>query len=145
MALDNLSPLEGIAAFELLPAIHGSYFDTDHLLVAVLRLEVTHALRLLDPWVPDDGVHEVVADDVQVWAAVLGDGRGILLDRLVDAIDFASDGHRWVCLLVFRGVEDFVDVGGAAEAVDCYFRDILYHISLIRPISRLLDGCLPGS
>lgn len=63
--------LPHLALLQLLPAIYGSDLDTDHVLVAVVRREVTHRLRLLDPRIPGDGVLDVVANDVKARLAVL--------------------------------------------------------------------------
>jgi hypothetical protein len=48
-----------------------------------------------------------------------------LWDRLVDAIDFASELERVVLLLVCTRVEDLVDVLGARQAGDGDLGDVL--------------------
>ena len=88
---------------------------THHLLIPLLRLKVAHRFRLLNPRVPDNGVFEVVAHDVQRGLAVLDDGGGVLLDGGVDAVDFAGDREVWGALLGLLGVEEFVDVRGAVS------------------------------
>ena len=53
------------------------------------------------------------------------DGGGVLLDGVVHAVDFAGDAEVGRGLLMGGGVEDFVDVGSAAQAGDCGFGDVL--------------------
>lgn len=48
-----------------------------------------------------------------------------MFDGFVDAIDFSRDGEIGRGLLVFGGVEDFVNVGDAAEAGDLGFGNVL--------------------
>ena len=56
------------------------------MLVVVIGREVAHGLCLLDPGVPDDGVLEVVAHNIEAGLAVLDDGGGVLRD--VGILDF---------------------------------------------------------
>ena len=91
MALHNHATLKRLTRLQLLPPINRTDLHTNHVLVSVLRLEVTHALRLLDPGIPDDAVFKIVADDVQARLAVLEDRCRGLLDRLVDAVSFAGN------------------------------------------------------
>ena len=77
-------PIEGLY-------IHGAHLDAHHILVPVVWLKVRHALRLLNPRIPHHGVFQAIADDIEAWLAVADDGRRVLLDRLVDAVGFASD------------------------------------------------------
>ncbi len=56
MTLDNHAALESLASLQLRPAGHRAYFHTDHLLVPIFRLEVTHRLRLLDPRIPHNTI-----------------------------------------------------------------------------------------
>lgn len=93
MALNNHAALERVTRVQLLPPIDRTHFHTHHVLVPVLRLEVSHAFCLLDPRVPDYGVDQVVADHIESWLAVLQDRGGVLLDGGVDAICLAGDGE----------------------------------------------------
>lgn len=74
--LHDLSTLPSLTTIKLDPVIHGTNLNAEHFLVAVLWLKVTHTLGLLNPWVPDDGVCEVVTDDVESWFSALEDGSG---------------------------------------------------------------------
>ena len=125
VALHNHTTLESLARLQLLPTIHRTNLYADHVLVPVLWLKVTHSLCLLDPGIPHHAVLEIVADDDKAWLAILEDRCCRLLNGLVDAVGLAGDCERGIRLLVLAGVEDFVDVGGAAEAVDGDFVDVL--------------------
>jgi hypothetical protein len=125
MALRDHATLKCLSSLKLLPSIDSANLNTDEPLVRVLRPEVGGGLCLLDPWVPHNGVFEVVADDVEERLAVLQHGSGVLLDRSVDTIGLAGDGDGGVGLGVLGGIEDFVDVGGGAEAVDLDLGDVL--------------------
>lgn len=126
VSLENLTALKGLARLERLPTFYGSDLDAHHVLIAILGLEVAHALRLLNPGVPDHAVLEVVADDVEGGLAVLHDGGRVLWNFLVDTIDFAGNGQAGCRLLVFGRIEDLVDVCHAAEAIDLDLGDILH-------------------
>lgn len=125
MTLDDLSALENLPWLQLRPPIHRPDLHTHHVLVPIFWLEVAHRLGLLDPRIPRYGVLEVVALDVEAGFAVVQDRGRVLLNRLVDAVDFAGDAEVGGRLLVFGCVEDFVDVGGAAEARDGGAGDVL--------------------
>ena len=73
MALHNLPALKRIPRLQLLPPIHSPNLHTDHILIPIVRLEVRHALRLLDPRIPYHAVGEVVALDIESRLAVLED------------------------------------------------------------------------
>jgi hypothetical protein len=125
MALRNHATLESLTPLQLLPPIHSTDLHADELLVRILRPEISHGLRLLDPGVPHNSVFEVVADDIEARLAVLQHGSGVLLDGFVDAVGLAGDLDRRVGLSVFGCVEDFVGVGRAAQAVDLDLGDVL--------------------
>ena len=86
--------------------------------IPIIRLEITHGLRLLDPWIPHHRIVEVVSLDIQSWVAVLDYRSRVLLDRLVHPVSLALDPQLSRRLLVLGGIEDFVDVGGAAQSID---------------------------
>jgi hypothetical protein len=125
MALRNHTTLESLTTLKLLPSVHSTDLNADELLVRILRPEISHGLRFLDPRVPHDGVFEVVADDIEAGLAVLQHRGGVLLDGLVDAVGLAGDLDRRVGLRVFGCVEDLVGVGRAAQAVDLDLGDVL--------------------
>ncbi len=141
MALQDLSTLERLTRLQLLPAVHSTHLDTDHVLVAIVRLEVTHALRLLDPRVPDYAVHNAVSLDIKTRLSVLHDRGDVLLDRLIDTIDFAGDAELGGGLLLLFGIQDFVDVGCAAETVDRAACDVLYTIVSRIPPDMQVAAC----
>jgi hypothetical protein len=130
-ALNCLSTLKHLALLQLLPPLHSTHLDTDHLLVALIRRKVAHSLCLLDPRVPHNGVLQVVAHNVEAGRAVLDNGCRALRDAGVDAVDFAGDLDGGVGLLVLCGIEDLVDVLDAEQAVDGDLCDVL--ISLASP------------
>jgi hypothetical protein len=125
VALSDHATLEGLASFQLLPAVDSADLHADESLVCILRPEVGGSLGLCDPWVPHNGVFEVVAGDVEEGLAVLQHGGGVLLDGLVDAVGFAGDGNGGIGLGVLGGIEDLVSVGGGAKAVDLELGDVL--------------------
>jgi hypothetical protein len=125
MALADHAALESVACLKLLPSVDGTNLDTNELLVRILRPQIGHGLRLLDPRVPHDSIFEVVADDIEAGLAVLQHGGGVLLDGFVDAVGLAGDLDRRVGLRVFGGVEDLVGVGRGAQAVDLDLGDVL--------------------
>lgn len=125
MALHNHTTLKSLTTLQLLPAVDSADFDADEVLVRILGPEVSHRLGLLHPRVPHHGIFEVVADDVEERLAILQDGGGVLLDRLVDAIGLAGDFEGGVVLRVLGSVEDFVRVGCRAKAVDLELGDVL--------------------
>lgn len=125
MALRNHTTLKCLASLQLLPSIDRTNLHTDEPLVRILRPKVGGGLRLLNPRVPDNGVFEVVADDVEEGFAVLQYGGGVLLDGLVDAVGLAGDLDGRVGLRVLGCVEDLVGVGSGAEAVDLELGDVL--------------------
>lgn len=65
MALEHLTCLEAVLSFKGDPAIDSTSLNTDHVLVAILGLEVGNGFGTLLPGVPDDGVLHVVSDDIQ--------------------------------------------------------------------------------
>lgn len=119
MALDKHTTFEDLTLVQLLPSIHGTDLNADHILVAVLWRKVAHGLGLLDPGVPGDGVLDVVASDVEARLAIFKNACGVDLDVLVYSVDLASELERRLCLCVGGRVEDLVDVFYAAETVDC--------------------------
>lgn len=125
MTLHPHPTLKSITGLQLRPPVHRSHLHTQHLLIPVLGLKVIHRLRLLDPRVPHHAVHQILTLDVETRLAFGEDGGGVLLDGLVHAVDFAGDGDGGVRLSLFGRVEDFVDIGRAAEAGDGGFGDIL--------------------
>lgn len=125
VALHNHTTLKSLTTLQLLPSIDGADLDADEVLVRILGPEIGHRLGLLHPRVPDHGVVEVVADDVEERLAILQDGGGVLLDRLIDAIGLAGDFEGGVVLRVLGSVEDFVGVGGRTKAVDLELGDVL--------------------
>jgi len=125
VALGDHAALEGLASFQLLPSVDSADLHADESLVRILRPEVGGSLGLYDPRVPNDGVFEVVAGDVEEGLAVLQHGGSVLLDGLVDAVGLAGDGNGGVGLGVLGGIEDLVSVGGGAKAVDLEFGDVL--------------------
>lgn len=125
MALDDLPTLERVARLKLLPPVHGADLNTDHVLVALVRLKVTNALCLLDPGVPHYGIYQVVTDYVKARLAILEDRSGVLLDVLVDPIGLAGNADRRVGLCLLAGVLHLVEVGGAAKAIDLELGDVL--------------------
>lgn len=70
VALDKLSSLETILCLERGPAADGTRLDTHHLLVAVLGSIIADALSSLLPWIPDDGVLEVIPNDIEAGLAI---------------------------------------------------------------------------
>lgn len=78
------------------------------------------------PWVPDNSVLEVIPDDVEAGLAVHDNGGRILLDILVNAVDWAFDAEIVGGRLVFGSVEDLVNVCySASETGDLDLRDVL--------------------
>lgn len=73
-ALHDLSTLPSLTTLKLDPAVHGTNLNAQHLLVTILWLKITHALCLLDPRVPDDGVGQIVTDDVESWLSAFENG-----------------------------------------------------------------------
>ena len=126
MTLQDLPALKRVATLQLLPPIHRAHLDTNHILIPILRLEIAHALCLLGPGIPDDAIDEVVTLDIEPRLTVLDYGGGVLLNGFVDAIAFAADLEFGCGLLMFAGVEDFIDVGCASEAIDGAACDVLY-------------------
>jgi hypothetical protein len=125
MRLHGLPALERLTGLELLPPINRTNLDAHHLLVAVLWLEVAHALSLLNPWVPHHAVVETFTDHIEARLAVLSNGRRVLLDRLIDTIDLACNSDGRCRLLMLAGVKHLVDVRCAGQAIDCDFGDVL--------------------
>ena len=125
MALGNHAALKGLASLQLLPSIDGTDLHADESLVRIFRPEIGGRLGLCDPWVPHDGVFEVVASNVEEGLAVLQHGGGVLLNGLVDAVSLAGDGNGGVVLGVLGGIEDLISVGSGAETVDLELGDVL--------------------
>jgi hypothetical protein len=65
IALEDLTSLETVLSLKSNPAVDCTSLDTNHLLVAVLGLEVGNGFGAFSPRVPDDGVLHVVSDDIQ--------------------------------------------------------------------------------
>jgi hypothetical protein len=124
-ALDQLTTLPYLALLQLLPAIHSSDLDADHGLVAIVGREVAHGLCLLDPWIPSNCIPDVVTNDIEAGLSILEDGGCILRDRLVDAVDFASDLESVVLLLVRSRVENLVDVLSTRQACNADLGNVL--------------------
>jgi len=125
VALGDHAALEGLASLQLLPSVDSADLDADESLVCILGPEVGGSLGLCDPRVPDDGVFEVVAGDVEEGLAVLQHGGGVLLDGLVDAVGLAGDGDGGIGLSVLGSIENLVSVGGGAKTVDLELGDVL--------------------
>lgn len=122
----HLSTLPRLSRLECFPTIHGAHFHTDHSLITILGLKISHTLGFFHPRIPHDAVFDAaVARHVERGFPVFYDGGGGLFDGFVDTIDFSRDGEIGRGLLVFGGVEDFVDVGDAAEAGDLSFGNVL--------------------
>lgn len=85
------------------------------MLEAVLGREIRHALRLLRPRVPHDGVLEIVTHDAEGGLAAGADRERCLggAGGAVDAVGFASDGDGLGGLGLGGGAADFVDIGRA--------------------------------
>lgn len=114
----NHASLPRLPTLQLRPAFHGTHLHTNHPLVPILRLKVTHPLALLNPRVPHHRVRQVVAHYVNVAGAVFLDCRRVLRNAGVDAVDFGGYGQGGVRFGVCGCVEDFVDVRDAKEAGD---------------------------
>lgn len=65
VALENLASLETVLSLKSNPSVDSASLNTDHLLVAVLGLEIGNGFSAFSPRVPDDGVLHVVSDDIQ--------------------------------------------------------------------------------
>lgn len=65
---NHLLPLKRIPLLQRRPPGHAARFDAEHLLVAVLGLEIAHALGFLDPRVPHHHVRQVVAGHAELGA-----------------------------------------------------------------------------
>ena len=88
--------------------------------------EIGHCGCLCGPRVPDDGVVEFVADDVEAGPlAVFENGGGILGKFLVDAVCLGGDAEGGGGFGGGAGVENLVDISSAKEAGDGDFGDIL--------------------
>lgn len=125
-AANSHAPLPRLAALKLRPLLHASRLNTQHILIPLLRLKVRHTLGLLDPWVPDNDILELLSCDLVGWST--GDGNGNFVVEgfwCVDSVDLGGEGKNvgggdgWVA-----GYE-LVDVGDALEAVDCGSFDVL--------------------
>lgn len=129
--MNGLGALECVALVELLPPADAAGLDADHLLPAVLGLEIAHAGRLGDVRVPHDDVVEVVADDAEALLAALAEGDGVLgpAGGRVYAVELAGKGDLARLRLGAVGVE-LVDVGGVLEAVDGDVGNVLLTISM---------------
>jgi len=91
VALENHTRLKPIVTFQSRPPIDRTSFHTDHSLVSILWLEITNRLRSLLPRVPDDRVCEVISDDIEDGLALVENRGGVLLQRLVHAVDGAVE------------------------------------------------------
>ena len=118
IAPQHLPSLKRLARLQLLPAAHAASLDAEHVLPAVGRAKVRHRRRFGGPRVPDDGVVELVADDVEAGPVVFAHGGGVLGDFVVDAVCFGGDAEGGRGLGGGAGVEDFVGVGRAKQASD---------------------------
>lgn len=125
MALHKLSSLETILCLERGPAADGTRLDTHHLLVAVLGSIIADALSSLLPWIPDDGVLEIIPSDIEAGLAIDEDRGGVLLEVLVNAVDLAGDGEFVRGRVVLSTVEDFVVVLYASKTGDLDLGDVL--------------------
>jgi len=114
MALNNLPPLKHITRLQRLPPIHRAHFHTHKVFIRIRRLQIRHRLILLHPRIPHHRIFQIIASNVKARLAARGDGSRVLLNGLVNAVDFAGDGEGGGGLRVLGGVEDFVDVGCAA-------------------------------
>lgn len=113
VALEDLASLEAILSFKGDPAVDSTCLDTDHVLVAVLGLEVGNGLGTLLPRVPNNSVLHVVSDDIEAGLVVDEDGGGVLGEGLVDAVDGALEAEFVTLGIVFSSVEDLVNVSDA--------------------------------
>jgi hypothetical protein len=125
IALEDLASLEAILSLKGDPAIDSASLNTDHLLVAVLGLEVGNGLGTLPPRVPDDGVLHVVSDDIQTGLIVDKDRGCVLREGLVDTVDGAFDAELVALGVVLGGVEDLVCVSDAGQAGDLDLGNVL--------------------
>lgn len=128
--LDSLAALERLAGLELLPAADGAGLDAEHVLVAVVGLEVGHAGGLVDPRVPHDNVLKAVAhhgeDPLLVLAALLADHHRNrrVRGRRVHPVRLARDGDS-AGLRLSLGCVHLVDVRGVLETGHFYLGDVL--------------------
>lgn len=133
IALQHLTSFKAILCLKRNPAIDRASLNADHLLPAVLGLKVGNSLRALLPRVPDNGVVDVISDDVETRLVVDEDRSGVLLEAFVDTVDLAFEAEFVAWGVVFGGVEDFVDVSETCEAGDLDFGDVLETISAFSP------------
>ncbi len=88
-----------------------------HLLVSVLRSEVTHSLCFFAPWIPHNYVGQGIPYYLEPGLPVFKDGDCILrFQGFVDAVGFGGDrncGRRFVML---GGVLGFVDISRILKA-----------------------------
>lgn len=113
VALEDLASLKAILSFKGDPAVNSTSLDTDHVLVAVLGLEVGNGLGALLPRVPNNSVLHVVSDDIEAGLVVDEDGGGVLGEGLVDAVDGALEAEFVTLGIVLSSVEDLVNVSDA--------------------------------
>ncbi|KAI7110340.1 galactose mutarotase-like protein [Hortaea werneckii] len=125
MTLKDLAALKRITGLQLLPTIDSTRLHTDHILVAVLGLEIADAIRLLNPRVPDDRILQIVTNHIETRLAVKQDRGSVLLNVLVDSVSLTGDTNGRVALSLLAGVEDLVDVVRAAEAIDLNLGNVL--------------------
>lgn len=89
VALNDLTRLKTITGLQRHPSINITRLYTNHSLIPILWHEITNRLRALPVRVPDDGIREVVPNDIEPWLALVENTRSILFQRLVDAIGLA--------------------------------------------------------
>ena len=125
MALEELTALPTILGLKCNPTIDSTGFNTDHVLVSILGIEITNSLSLLLPRVPDDRVLEVVSDDVEARLVVDEDGGGVLLERLVHAVHLAFETKLVTSRVVLGLVENLVNILHACQTGHLDLGDVL--------------------
>ena len=154
-ALDALATLPGIACLQGLPSRNRSGFNTNHVLVRIIRSKVGHTLGLLDPRVPDYNIGQRLPCDREQ-SLIIGGGN---LDRLlrvkilINAINLFCDGQGIRGLGVSGCVADFVHIGFGLEVLNSNVGDVLLKsdaanarrikVVIPQPASRCASG--PGS